>query len=163
MLKKLLLGLLLTTTYTGHAYSVELLARVSFVELHDRVSPSRGLTSTKVEIGARITSAGQMSVTEDRASGRYNSSNKDSTNLGSAGKKQLWRVVDQNRIANYTAYSNFTRVIHLSIDGPRCSIDVSYALGPGQSEYRYTRLSTGEKAIARSISASNLNCELKTI
>lgn len=162
MSRALVFGLCLCLGPVSRAYPSELLAKVEFVEQHERITPSRGFSHTKVEISAAIQPSGQVSAAENRASGRATSSRSQSSTLGRADTKQLWKVINEKRLAHYIAYTNFTRVIYLTIDGPRCSIDVQYPLQPGETEYRYRRLSTGEKAVARSISISHPRCELRT-
>ena len=163
MSRALVFGLCLCLGPVSRAHPSELLAKVEFVEQHERIAPSRGFSHTTVEISAAIKSTGQVSVAENRASGRAASSGNRSSTLGRPGTRQLWKVISEKRLANYTAYTNFTRVIYLTIDGPRCSIEVQYPLQPGETEYRYRRLSNGERAVARSISISHPRCELRTM
>lgn len=161
MPKVLVFGLCLYRGLACRTHAAELVASIEFIEVHERIAPSRSFTQTKVQISAKITSTGQVKVAEDRASGPFSSSRNKAGTLGKADKAQLWKVLGDRRLAHYTAYANFTRVIYLTIDGSHCSIEVQYPLQPGQSDYRYRRLSTGENAIARSISASHSRCELK--
>ena len=49
----------------------------------------------------------------------------------------------------------------VTVTGQSCSVQVGYHLKSGYKEYHYTRLTTGEKAVARSISATNATCSIR--
>jgi hypothetical protein len=148
--------------WTAVAEADEAVVRVTYTEIHDRIKPTANLTSTKAELEVRIQQSGEVRQREQRASGGASRDRKAEMQLGATTGRGIWRVQGENEIVNTVDYPSYERAISVTIDGDKCTARIGYSLKSGFTDYRYTRLKTNEPAVARSVSAKDVTCSIKS-
>jgi hypothetical protein len=80
---------------TGHAEDV--LVSISYSEIHDRIFPFAGKTTTEARVEARLTGGGTVEHSETRASGAARGAGLAALKLGTAAQRG-WRVAGSSSI-----------------------------------------------------------------
>jgi hypothetical protein len=144
---------------TSAAQAQEAVLTISYGEVHERILPTPGTTQTNVQLLVTLTRGG-VQHGETRQSGRGGGGGSAQLKLGS-GAREGWRVAGPNKLINIREYESYRRAIMVTVSGQSCSVQIGYNLKPGFKEYHYQRLTTGEKAVARSISAASPTCSIR--
>ena len=130
---------------------------LSYVEIHDRILPTPNVTRTDVKLEVRLQTSGKLQQQEERASGRNARGGKKlEVRLGKG-----WRVAGANQLINVTDYDSYQRAILVTVSGTSCSAQIGYNLKPGFHDYQYRRLTNGERATARAVTASGIVCSIQ--
>jgi hypothetical protein len=142
------------------AQGQEVVAHISYTEIHDRTSPFAEVTSTAVWTDIRLQRDGAVLEDEARKSGRASGHHSKSLKLG-GNSHTRWKVAGPHELINIVDYISYRRAILVTVHGQSCTAQVDYKLKPGFTDYRYHRLKTGEVASARSVKATGLSCSIR--
>ena len=136
------------------------LIRLTYTEVADRILPFPQVTSTAVNLEIRLQTGGNVQQDEARASGRARGGGKQALRLGK-GQQHAWHVAGPNQLVNVRDYYSYKRAIQVTVSGSSCTARIGYNLKPGYRDYQYPRLTNGERATARSVSAGNVTCSIQ--
>ena len=153
-----LLGLAL---FPGVPRADETRVTVSFTELSELISPVVMQTVTDFRASATLQSSGSVRSGMERTSGRSRGEQFDTLKLGqSTDKGVAWHVGGPHELIGMSRYRNFSRAIRVVVTGDTCKATVGVSLDPGQTQYRYTRLTTGGEGVSRQIKMTNVSCTI---
>jgi hypothetical protein len=76
-------------------------------------------------------------------------------------QRESWHVSGPDQLVNVTDYYSYKRAIQVTVSGNSCTAKVGYDLKPGQHDYQYNRLTNGERATARSVTATGVSCSIQ--
>jgi hypothetical protein len=155
----ILLGWLLapaTLARAGDSVTLHL----SYTEVHDRVLPSAERTATAVNLTVQLLTDGTVQHDEARVSNAAHGAGAMKIKLGGQ-QGQSWHVAGANQLVNVTDYYSYKRAIQVTVSGNSCTAKIGYDLKPGQHDYQYNRLMNGERATARSVTATGISCSIQ--
>jgi hypothetical protein len=141
------------------ANAQELVVRLAFDQVFDRILPFPKMTTAHKEIEVRINGKGEIRSKRDSVTGsrsEFASHDVENMKLG-PNQRQEWRVVSKDKLIYIVEYPTFREAILLTVSGSACNAEVDFELKPGFTEYRYTRIN-GDPAVARSAMATRLTC-----
>ena len=157
---KILPSAIFALTITCANAGEETVARISYIEVHDRIKPFIELTSTHVNLEVRLNTDGTIQQSEGRVSGTAKGSGSANLKLGEKDR-HFWKVAGPNELLNTVDYKSYKRAILVSVKGSTCTAQIDYKLKDGFTDYQYRRLKDGSDAVARSVKATNLTCSIK--
>ena len=141
------------------AVADEVVVRISYTEVRDRILPFPQKTATNAQLEVRITGTGTVQHTESRVSSGTLVGKAAALKLGTA-VNQGWQIAGPSQLINVAGFQSYERAILVTVSGLSCTARVAYNLKPGYADYRYRSVKTGENAVARSVSAVNTTCSI---
>jgi hypothetical protein len=133
---------------------------LSYTENHDRILPSPERTATAVNLSVKLETDGTVQHDEMRVSNAARGGGGQKIKLG-ANQGQAWHVAGADQLINVTNYFTYQRAILVTVSGHSCTAKIGYELKPGQHDYQYPRLTNGERATARSVTATAVSCTIQ--
>jgi hypothetical protein len=149
----------LAPTTSAHAADAVTL-HLSYTEVHDRILPFVERTSTGVNLTVQLQSNGAVEHDEARVSRAAHGAGSLKLKLGGQ-QRESWHVSGPDQLVNVTDYYSYKRAIQVTVSGNSCTAKVGYDLKPGQHDYQYNRLTNGERATARSVTATGVSCSIQ--
>jgi hypothetical protein len=142
------------------AFAEDVVMKISYNEIHDRILPQAELTTTAVRLDVRLDASGSVQHNEARVSGSASGGGSRTIKLG-ANQGQAWKVAGPHELINIADYISYRRAILVTVNDKSCTAQVDYKLKPGFNDYRYHRLKNGAEAVARSVKANGLTCSIQ--
>ena len=142
------------------AFADDVIMKISYNEIHDRILPQAELTTTAVRLDLRLDTSGSVQQSEARVSGTASGGQSRTIKLG-ANQGHAWKVAGPHELINVVDYISYRRAILVTVHDKSCTAQVDYKLKPGFNDYRYHRLKNGAEAVARSVKANGLTCSIQ--
>lgn len=151
-------------TCGARAQSDTVTIRASYTTVMDRVRPDpRSDVRSRHSLELRLSGVRRVDESWQSRSGRFGRESHRVKQLGGGDEEGTgaWRVLPNNRIQRKINYTQSVTTLTITVDrDDRCRLDVSSALKPGFSEFRFRRQSTGDWGYFVNRRANDLSCEV---